>query len=180
MVGELSQIEFNASTTSTGTLRRLMKKHGMMNNPLFIRGISPDRHFDWKKIHYLKANKKTKNNKTDYKKRNQNNTSPEDLPITIKNFAKFKVRVLTDRRMCFAGTMLRGIRMPKNRFYQIWIMKCFMAWYSSCIQIGEDDFKVDMTCFAERENRFLKFFLKSLEHFWKMMPMKDLFYKLYL
>ena len=175
MVGALSQIEFDASTTNTGALRRLMKKHGMMYNPLMIKGISPDPHFDWKKIHYLKFNK-IKNKKSDEKTRNRNNTSPEDLPITIKSLAKFKVRVLTDRRMCFAGRLLRGIRMPKNRFYQIWIMKSFMAWYSSCIQIGEENFKVDMICFTERENRFLKIFLKSMEHFWQVMPTKDLFY----
>ena len=57
--------------------------------------------------------------------------------------------------------------MPKNQLYQIWIMKRFVAWYSSCIQIKEEGFKVDMACFTERENRFLKLFLKSLEHFFE-------------
>jgi hypothetical protein len=105
---------------------------------------------------------------------NRNITSPDDL--TIKSFAKFKVQVQADRRMCFSGRLLRGIIMPKNRFIQSWIAKSFLAWYSSCIQIGEEDFKVDMVCFAERENRFLKIFLRSLEHYWQLMPTKDLFY----
>lgn len=151
MDDELSKIEFDAATTNPGALRRLMRKHGMMYNPLMIKGISPDRHFDWKRIHYLKVNTTKKNNK-----RNQNITSPEGLRMKIKSFAKLKIRVLTDRRMCFAGKLLRGIRMPRNRFYQIWIMKCFLSWYSSCIQIGDDEFKVDMICFNEKENRFLK------------------------
>ena len=148
----------------------------MMYNPLLIKGISPDRNFDWKRIHYLKVNT-ANNDQSDDKNTTRNTTSPEDLLITTKSFAKFDVRVLTNRRMCFAGRLLRGIILPNRRLLQIWSIKSFLAWYSSCIQIGEENFKLDMICFAERENRFLKGFLKLMEHFWKIKPMNYLSFK---
>ena len=181
MAEGLSELEFEKSTANSDALkrveglRRLMKRHGMMYNPLLIRGISPDRHFNWKRIHYMNVYK-TKNNQSDEKNRTQNDTSADDLPVEIRSFDKFKVRVLKDRRMCFAGRLLRGLIMPKSRRLQFWIMKSFLAWYSSCIEIGEENFMVDMSCIAEREIKFLKIFLKSLVHYWKIMPTKDLFY----
>ena len=146
MIGELPQLKRNSFAGSESIneymLRRVRMKKGL------LRAISPD------------TNIKTDGVKT---------TSLNRLPITSKTISKLGVEVLFDRRLCLAGQMLQGIKMPKHHSLQVLIMKGFLKWYSTCIQLGESSYDVDKKCFKEREKRFLKLLMKSRRFLWRFV-----------
>ena len=119
-------------------LRRVRMKKGL------VHAISPDPNFDWsrkkhKEIRSIFKKKNSPNNKIDSITKSFHN----GLPITSKMFSKLGVEVQFDRRLCLAGQKLRGFLMPKSRSLQVLIMKGFLKWYSSCIQIEK---KVTFKC----------------------------------
>ena len=70
---------------------------------------------------------KTKN-KTNYENSPQWKTLPNHKllrrsKIVMKRLSRLGTRLLPDRRICFAGKLLRGILMPRNHFLQILILK---------------------------------------------------------
>ena len=175
---EVSLMEFTAPMLNGNThnymLSRSMKKRNVMNLPLLFRAITPDLHFDWKRIRYMKISKINKQNKYD-KKKNRAKIPPSNLSNTLKTFSKLNVRVLEDKRICFAGRMLRGIFMPENPLLQKFVMESFLGWYSSCIEVEVDAYGVDTSCFFNRENIFLKAYLGCMKSFWNFMPKKTFF-----
>ena len=109
---------------------------------------------------------KTKN-KTNYEnaprwKKLPNHKLLRRSKIAMKMLSRLGTRLLPDRRICFAGKLLRGIFMPRNPFLQILILKRILFWYSPCLQFRKRYYAVSNHCFAQREHAFLKLYLESL------------------
>ena len=167
-IGELPQLKRNsfASYDALGEymLRRVRMKKGLLH------AISPDPSFDWSQnyhedIRSIFKKKMTKNSK----KAGTPKTLHKRLPITPKTFSKLGVEVQLDRRLCLAGQKLRGFLMPKRRSLQVLIMKGFLKWYSSCIQLDKKSYDIDRKCFEKKETKFLKLFMKSRNVLWRLV-----------
>ena len=79
--------------------------------------------------------------------------SPEEkangiVPIAMNLISKLGIRVLPDRRLCFAGRTLKGIILPKNKALQIAIILRFLVWYSHCIEVKGEFHMINKACFA--------------------------------
>ena len=168
MIGELPQLKRNSfapyDVLGEYMLRRVRMKKGL------VHAISPDPNFDWSQNYHrdirpIFEKKTSKHNKKDDISKSFHN----GLPITSKTFSKLGVEVQFDRRLCLAGQKLRGFLMPKSRSLQVLIMKGFLKWYSSCIQLDKTSYDIDKKCFKEKEMKFLKLFMRSRNVLWRLV-----------
>ena len=163
MITGLPQLKRNTLLESENIreymLRRVRMKRGMLD------ALLPDTTFDLRQLHNLE--KKNWSNKnmalgTMYK-------SPNDLPVSSETLSQLGVEVRSDRRLCFAGQTLRGFLMPKRRLLQVMIMRGFLKWYSGCIHLGDNSYDLNKNCFAKKEKRFMKMFMKSRNVLWRLI-----------
>ena len=105
---------------------------------------------------------------------------PENFPDTLrpkmKTFKKLGLKVVRDRTLCFAGRVLRGVLMPKNRFLQSIIMRRIFLWYFPCIRVIKDAYRVNNRCFVEKEKKFIKMIRRISANVWLKTKTMKLFY----
>ena len=155
--------------------RRMLQRKAIYNiYQKLMKLIRPDENFNWKNIRYTK-DKVEKDEMIAGLKHASKTISLRELMMTASNWSKLGVRVLPNGKLCFAGKKLRGIIMPKTRGKQISVVRSFLVWYSPCIDVADDYYKLKDGCFARREDRFLKVFLNVLTHYWPRL-LKHLFY----
>ena len=126
-----------------------------------IRTILADRNFDWENIIYQLMGERQNDNRAT-KKTFSDEMPNRILPITMNMISKLGIRVLPDRRLCFAGKALKGIHLPNNLSLQIDLIKRFLVWYSPCIELRGGLYKMNNECFFAREILFLKMYLRAL------------------
>ena len=131
--------------------------------------VLSDRQLDSDRINTITKNKTNDENTPQWKK-SPNHKHLRRSKIAMKMLSRLGTRVLPDRRICFAGKLLRGILMPRNHFLQILILKRILFWYSPCLQFRERYYAVSNHCFAQREHAFLKLYLESLKAYWNLFP----------
>ena len=168
MIGELPQSKRNSfapyDALGEYILRRVRMKKGL------VHALSPDPNFDWSRKKHKEIRSIFKKKNSPYnKKASVTKSFHNGLPITSKMFSKLGVEVQFDRRLCLAGQKLRGFLMPKSRSLQVLIMKGFLKWYSSCIQMEKKSYDIDKKCFEEKEKKFLKLFLRSRNILWRLV-----------
>ena len=176
MVGDLPQLKRNGFIESKSLfgrmegvkdymLRRVRMKKGVLH------AISPDPNFDWSRIHHnnLVSMLEKKRLRSNNIRQGRTYNSPKNLPTTSKTFSNLGIEVQNDRRLCFGGQMLKGFLMPRRRSLQLLIMRGFLQWYSACIQLDNKSYDIDHKCFKEKENRFLKMFMKSRNVLWRLV-----------
>ena len=99
-----------------------------------LRTMIPDRHFDWKKIHYIKIDfSKNSTGLTKEQKASRKKTGTRSIIRKAMTTSRFGIRELHDRRPCFAGRVLRGFSLPKSHALQTKIIHMMILWYSFCI-----------------------------------------------
>ena len=70
--------------------------------------------------------------------------------------SKLGVLILPDRRVCFAGRILKGMYMPRNRWLQYQILERMALWYLPCLEIQGNVYSLSNTCYTRKENKLLK------------------------
>ena len=150
---------------------------GISYHPL-MRTLSPDRHFDWQSVIYQtlkpdeKGIEKSKTNVTGKK-------IYRIIPLSMKLMTKLGVKILQNRRLCFGGRPIQGIFLPRNRSFQVDLVKRFLVWYSPCIEFYNNIYKINEYCMKRREYDFLKMYLQSVGYHhpsWKKGNIYDQFY----
>ena len=101
---------------------------------------------------------------------------PDSLRTKMKTFKKLGLKVVQDRTLCFAGRVLRGVLMPKNRFLQSIIMRRIFLWYFPCIRVIKDVYRVNNRCFVEKEKKFIKMMRRISANVWLKTKTMKLFY----
>ena len=120
-------------------------------------------------LRVVKANNQyVKTSRKSYEK--MGNQRKSNLLLKMKIFLKIGVRILPNRRLCFAGRLLRGITMPRNHLLQISIIANLSAWYSPCIKIKKQFYGISNNCLIYKEKRFFSWFLDLIEYYSKSIP----------
>ena len=101
---------------------------------------------------------------------------PDSLRTKMKTFKKLGLKVVQDQTLCFAGRVLRGVLMPKNRFLQSIIMRRIFLWYFPCIRVIKDVYRVNNRCFVEKEKKFIKMMRRISANVWLKTKTMKLFY----
>ena len=139
-----------------------------------LKSMSPDRSFDWGGLFY--TNRISDEKKINYLDRPKEKEANLVHPITLKMIKKLGIRILSDRRACFAGKLLRGVIMPKKKALQWAILKRLLVWYLPCLELQGTMYHLNNDCFNVRENKFLKMYFQAFGYFWNpMLPLH--FYK---
>ena len=100
----------------------------------------------------------------------------DSLKVKTKTFRNLGLKIVQDRTLCFAGRMLRGILMPKNRFLQTIIMRRIFLWYFPCIRVVKNAYRVNNRCFVKKEKKFLKSMKRVAATAWLKVKTMKLFY----
>ena len=85
------------------------------------------------------------------------------VPISPKMMPKIGLKVLPNRKVCFAGELLTGIFMPRNPSLQGMILTHLFILYRPCIEIHGDQFRLDRECFTRRQAMFLRVYYLTLQ-----------------
>ena len=89
-------------------------------------------------------------------------SSNNHLMITLMTLSKLRIHILPDRRVCFAGRIPLGIYLPRNSWMQYKIIKRMILWYLPCLQLQENVYNLNNTCYTRKENQFLIMLLTSI------------------
>ena len=136
-----------------------------------MKTIYPDPYFDWVGLiktgpprqRHLATKKATSKEGVSQRKEAITNISKNIvIPLNFHLMSSLGVQMLHNRRVCFAGAILRGIILPKDKVLQEAIIKRFLAWYLPCLEFEDNAYKLNKVCFRRRENYYLKMFLISL------------------
>ena len=100
-------------------------------------------------------------NNTNTKEKLSQYFSNTGLAITRKTLSRLRIRILPNRKLCFAGKVPRGVYMPKNYWLQYLIIKRLIFWYFPCIRHQGASYHLNDKCYKMREIKFLKMFLKT-------------------
>ena len=100
----------------------------------------------------------------------------DSLKFRMKTLKKIGLKLVEDRTLCFAGRMLRGILMPKNRFLQAIIMRRIFLWYFPCIRVAQNAYRVNNLCFVKKEKKFIKMMKRIAANSWLQSKTLKLFY----
>ena len=101
------------------------------------------------------------------------------IPLSMKLMTKLGVKILPNRRLCFGGRPIQGIFLPRNHSFQVELVKRFLVWYSPCVELSNNRYKINKYCMKRREYNFLKMYLQSVgyhHHSWKKGNIYDQFY----
>ena len=152
-----SLLPFQVSRSKRGIpWRRLGHDIRMRAHPI-IQTLSPDNDFAWNAL-FEDRGRITKQNVPPTANRKQ-----AILPVSTKMMSKLGLTILPNRKACFAGKMLAGVKMPRHAALQSLALKYLLIWYLPCVEVpGNDAFVLNENCFADRENRFLKIYYLSL------------------
>ena len=167
--------EVSRSKRSLNELKR--SKRGIAYHPL-MRTLSPDRHFDWQSVIHQTVRlfqTSVEKSKTNVKEKKIYRI----IPLSMKLMKKLGVKILQNRRLCFGGRPIQGIFLPRNHSFQVELVKRFLVWYSPCVELSNNRYKINEYCMKRREYNFLKMYLQSVGYHhpsWKKGNIFDQFY----
>ena len=117
-----------------------------------------DRTFNGKLMKHLNSKK----HGTPRMDRVSQHISNKFLMNSLMILSKLRIHILSDRRVCFAGRMPRGVYMPRNSWVQFEIIKRMIIWYLPCLELQGNVYSLNNTCYTEKENKFLIILLTNL------------------
>ena len=165
----------NPTTNQTPSRKRKVTKETVMYNIALIQTLNSD--WNFQNTPNL-DNDDVEGSNGDNPKQgigSPNNLS-DSFKFKMKTLKKLGMKVVQDRTLCFAGRMLRGILMPKNRYLQTIIMRRIFLWYFPCIRIVQNAYRVHNRCFITKEKKFIRMMKKVAANAWLKSNTLKLFY----
>ena len=86
--------------------------------------------------------------------RNGESSAPRQLNMNM--LQRLGIKTLPDGKIRFGNRILKGARLSDNKMQQIIVMEKLLKWYWPCFENEDDGYKLDMDCFSEHEDEYLK------------------------
>ena len=141
---------------------RAVVYHGLM------KALITDAHFNWKTV-MDQSNQDVQDPSIGSKAYGTNQNTFNVVPLSWTMLSRLGIAVLPNRRLCIDGRALKGIFLPESRTQQTLLIVKFLVWFSPCIELKDNVYRMNEHCFDRRENYFLRMYLRSLgylHHLW--------------
>ena len=86
--------------------------------------------------------------------RNGESSAPRQLNMNMLH--RLGIKTLPDGKIRFGNRILKGARLSDNKMQQIIVMEKLLKWYWPCFENEDGEYKLDMDCFSEHEDEYLK------------------------
>ena len=84
----------------------------------------------------------------------------------ITALSKLRIRILPNRKVFFAGKILKGIYIPRDSSLQNKIIERMIKWYLPCLELQGNVYSLNSTCYTRKQIKFLSFHtLYNFYHF---------------
>ena len=85
----------------------------------------------------------------------------DEMPLMNRQFNRnmletLGIQLLKEGRIRFGGKTLKGVRLPENKLQKNIVVEKILKWYWPCFEKQDDGYQLDMDCFAEHEDEYLK------------------------
>ena len=165
----------NPTTNPTSLRKRKVTKETVMYNIALIQTLNSDWNFH--NTPNLNVDEDERRNEDNPKQSTgAPNSFSDNFKFKMKTLKKLGLKVVQDRTLCFAGRMLRGILMPKNRYLQTIIMRRIFLWYFPCIRVVQNAYRINSRCFITKEKKFIRMMKKIAANTWLKSNTLKLFY----
>ena len=84
--------------------------------------------------------------------------------MKMRKRSQLGFEVLPGRRIRFAGKILQGVTLPKNKSSQMSMMKNLLARYGPCLEVQKGGNHLNVDCFNKKENDFMKRLTENLSN----------------